>query len=218
MEGHPHRTPVPAPADRAPRSLDEADVHPDPFVQFRRWLDEEVQAGLRLPAAMMIATSSRDGGPSVRTVLLNGLDARGLVFYTNYESRKARDLAENPAGAILFYWPRAGRQVRAEGPVAKTFADESDAYFRARPRESQLSAWASHQSDVVASRAVLEARVRALAEEYRDRQVPRPPHWGGYRIAPAVFEFWQGRLNRLHDRLCYRLVEAGRWRIERLSP
>jgi len=218
VEGPADRTSAAAHADRAGRSLDEADVHPDPFVQFHRWLDEEVAAGLRLPAAMIVATSARDGAPSVRTVLLNGLDGRGFVFYTNYESRKARELAENPAGAILFYWPRGGRQVRAEGPVVRISADESDAYFRTRPRESQLSAWASRQSEVIPARAVLEARVCALAEEYRDREVPRPPFWGGYRIAPHVVEFWQGRLNRLHDRLCYRLVEAGRWRIERLSP
>jgi pyridoxamine 5'-phosphate oxidase len=197
--------------------LSEVDVSPDPFVQFHAWLDEEVRAGLRLPAAMIIATATGEGKPSVRTVLLNGSDERGLVFYTNYESRKARELTENPAAAALFYWARSGRQVRAEGVVVKTSADESDAYFRGRHRDSQIGAWASRQSAVIAGRDVLEERVRALTHEYLDREVARPPYWGGYRVIPTVFEFWQSRPNRLHDRLRYAL-EGGRWRIERLSP
>ncbi len=201
----------------ASNELREADVHPDPFTQFRLWLDDEVREGLRMPAAMIVATATRDGRPSVRTVLLNGLDARGLVFYTNYESRKAKELAENPAAAALFYWARSGRQVRVEGHVVKASLEESDAYFRGRARDSQIGAWASPQSAVLPSRAVLEDQVRRLASHYRDREVPRPPHWGGYRLIPESFEFWQSRPNRLHDRLRYRR-EDGRWRIERLAP
>lgn len=176
-----------------------------------------MREGLRLPAAMIVATATRGGTPSVRTVLLNGVDERGFVFYSNYESRKARELAENPAAAALFYWARSGRQVRAEGAVVRTSPEESDAYFGGRHRDSQIGAWASRQSEPIADRQILEERVRALAEEYRDREVPRPPYWGGYRLVPGVFEFWQSRPNRLHDRLRYTL-DGGRWRIERLSP
>jgi len=198
-------------------SLNEGDVSPDPFAQFRVWLDAEVREGLRLPAAMIVATATRDGRPSVRTVLLNGADERGFVFYTNYESRKAREIAENPAAAALFYWTRSGRQVRAEGTVVRTSPGESDAYFRGRHRESQIGAWASRQSEPIAGRQILEERVRALTEEYRDCEVPRPPYWGGYLLVPGVFEFWQSRPNRLHDRLRYTL-NGSRWRVERLSP
>jgi len=198
-------------------SLSEGDISPDPFIQFRVWLDAEVREGLRLPAAMIVATATRDGRPSVRTVLLNGADERGLVFYTNYESRKARELAENPAAAALFYWARSGRQVRAEGVVVRTSPEESDAYFRGRHRDSQIGAWASRQSEPIAGRQILEERVRALTEEHRDHEIPRPPYWGGYRLVPGGFEFWQSRPNRLHDRLRYTL-DGDRWRIERLSP
>ncbi|TMI81762.1 MAG: pyridoxamine 5'-phosphate oxidase [Bacillati bacterium ANGP1] len=203
--------------DRALPPLSEAGVDPDPAVQFRAWLDEEVAAGLRLPVPMLLGTATRDGQPSARTVLLNRFDARGFAFYTNYESRKGRALAENPRGVLLFVWAGHARQVCVEGPVEKLSAAESDEYFRGRPRDSQLSAWASRQSAVIGGREVLDVRVRELEEQFRDRPVPRPPYWGGYRLIPETIEFWQGRTNRLHDRLRYRLLE-GRWRIERLSP
>ena len=210
-------TPIPRRAHALP-TLSEAEMLRDPFAQFRAWLDEEILAGLRVPAAMIVATATRDGTPSVRTVLLNGFDERGFIFYTNYESRKGHELAENPLGGVLFYWAGSGRQVRAEGPVLKTSAEESDAYFRGRPRDSQLSAWASRQSEVIDGRDVLEARVKALADRFQGQEVPRPPFWGGYRVVPETLEFWQSRPNRLHDRLRYRRLADGRWRIERLSP
>ncbi len=204
--------------DSALPALRKAEMLRDPFAQFRAWLDEEVRIGLRLPAAMIAATATKDGRPSVRTVLLNGFDERGFVFYTNYESRKAQELAENSMGAVLFYWAETGRQVRAEGPVVKTSAEESDAYFRGRPRDSQLSAWASRQSEAIEGREVLEARVTELTDRFQGQDVPRPPFWGGYRLIPETFEFWQSRPNRLHDRMRYRRLADGQWRIERLSP
>jgi pyridoxamine 5'-phosphate oxidase len=211
--------PAPIPQrDRALPPLTEDAVLRDPFAQFRAWLDEEVRGGLRLPAPMIVATATRDGRPAVRTVLLNGLDERGFVFYTNYESRKAHEIAENARGAVLFYWDRSGRQVRAEGPVVKASVEESEAYFRGRPRDSQISAWASRQSEVIEGREVLESRVQALTDRFRGQEVPRPPYWGGYRVTPETLEFWQSRANRLHDRLRYRRAAAGEWRIDRLSP
>ena len=203
--------------DRALPPLSEAGVDPDPAIQFRAWLDEEITAGLRPPVPMLLGTATRGGQPSARTVLLNRFDARGFAFYTNYESRKGRALAENPQGVLLFVWAGHARQVCVEGPVEKLSAAESDEYFRGRPRDSQLSAWASRQSAVIGGREILDERVRELEERFRDRPVPRPPYWGGYRLIPETFEFWQGRTNRLHDRLRYRVLE-GRWRIERLSP
>jgi pyridoxamine 5'-phosphate oxidase len=212
-------TTAPTPGrDRAFPALREAEMLHDPFAQFRAWLDEEIRAGLRAPVPMIAATATRDGRPSVRTVLLNGFDERGFVFYTNYESRKGQELAENAIGAVLFYWSGSGRQVRAEGPVVKTSGEESDAYFRGRPRDSQLSAWASRQSEVIEGREVLEARVSELTDRFRGQDVPRPPFWGGYRVIPETLEFWQSRPNRLHDRLRYRRLPDGQWRIERLSP
>jgi pyridoxamine 5'-phosphate oxidase len=211
--------PAPIPQrDRALPALSEDGVLRDPFAQFQAWLDEEVRGGLRLPAPMIVATATRDGRPSVRTVLLNGFDERGFVFYTNYESRKGHEIDENARGAVLFYWERSGRQVRAEGRVVKASVEESEAYFRGRPRDSQISAWASQQSEVIEGREVLEARVRELAERFRGQEVPRPPYWGGYRVMPETLEFWQSRPNRLHDRLRYRRPADGEWRIERLSP
>ena len=197
--------------------LHEADVSADPFHQFRIWLDEEVHAGLHLPAAMIVATATVTGHPSARAVLLNGFDDRGFVFFTNYASRKARELAENPTAAGLFYWPRSGRQVRVEGTVTRTSPEESDAYFRGRHRDSQIGAWASAQSERIANRETLERRVMELTDEYQGRAVPRPTFWGGYRLVPQTFEFWVSRPNRLHDRLWYTRV-VRKWEIHRLAP
>ena len=200
------------------RGLDESDLDPDPFVQFRSWFDQAVAAQVPEPNAMTLATAGADCRPSARLVLLKGFDASGFVFYTNYESRKARELAANPWAALVFFWPQLARQVRIEGQVEPVAPHESDAYFHSRPRGSQLGAWASHQSQVISSRAVLDQRMQELTAAYQARPVPRPPYWGGYRLAPTLVEFWQGRPNRLHDRLRYRRLEDGGWLIERLAP
>lgn len=200
------------------RGLSRRDLAPDPFEQFRRWFAEAEEVEPPEPNAMTLATATRDGRPSARMVLLKGVDERGFVFYTNYESRKGRELAENPWAALVFWWPHMARQVRVEGRVEKVSEAESDAYFRTRPRGSQIGAWASRQSTVIASRAELEARYRQYEAEFEGREVPRPPYWGGYRLVPEVFEFWQGRLNRLHDRFRYRKQPDGSWVIERLAP
>jgi pyridoxamine 5'-phosphate oxidase len=197
--------------------LREADVDPDPLVQFRTWFEEAVRADLYEPNAMTLATATEDGRPSARTVLLKGYDERGFVFYTNYEGRKAGDLEANPACALLFYWGGLERQVRIEGRASRLSEEESDAYFASRPRGSRLGALASEQSCPVEDRSVLEERVRALEAEYEGRDIPRPRFWGGYRVEPEVVEFWQGRENRLHDRLVYRRAGYG-WGIERLQP
>ncbi len=197
--------------------LDRADVHSDPVVQFDAWFEETLAAGLHEPNAMIVATATADGRPSARTVLLKGYDARGFVFYTNYEGRKARELEANPACALLFYWGELERQVRIEGRASRISDDESDAYFAGRPRGSRLGAWASEQSRPVEGREILEERQRSLDAEYEGREVPRPPFWGGYRVEPDVVEFWQGRESRLHDRLVYRRADDG-WRLERLQP
>lgn len=197
--------------------LTESDVAPDPVEQFRRWFDEALEADLHEPNAFVLATATRDGLPSARVVLLKGLDERGFVFYTNYEGRKGRELEENPRAALLFYWGELERQVRIEGTVSRVSEEESDAYYASRPRGSRLGAWASEQSRVVEGREVLESRIGDLEAEYEGREVPRPPFWGGYRVNPAAIEFWQGRENRLHDRIVYRR-ESGRWKTERLQP
>ena len=197
--------------------LAEADVVPDPVVQFRAWFRDALAADLHEPNAMTLATTTPDGGPSARTVLLKGYDERGFVFYTNYEGRKARELEANPTCALLFYWGELERQVRIEGRASRLSTEVSDAYFLSRPRGSRLGAWASEQSRPVEDRSVLEERVKALEAEYEGREIPRPPFWGGYRVEPEVIEFWQGRENRLHDRLVYRRSE-GEWTIERLQP
>jgi pyridoxamine 5'-phosphate oxidase len=197
------------------RPLDEAEVDPDPLRQFARWFEEAGEAGIRAPEAMAAATATRDGRPSVRMVLLKGFDARGFVFFTGYESRKGQELAENPRAALLFYWDPLGRQVRIEGPVERVDEAESEAYFRSRPRGARISASVSPQSRVVESRAVLEERAAEL--EAAGGEVPRPPTWGGLRVRPETYEFWQHRANRLHDRLRYRRV-GGDWILERLAP
>jgi len=197
--------------------LDEGDLDPDPIVQFHEWFEKVLEANLHEPNAMTLATASREGRPSARVVLLKGYDERGFVFYTNYEGRKASELEANPLCAILFYWGELERQVRIEGRASRLSAEKSDAYFLSRPRGSRLGAWASEQSRSVENRSVLEERVKALEAEYEGREIPRPLFWGGYRVEPEVIEFWQGRENRLHDRLVYRRAEGG-WKIERLQP
>ena len=198
--------------------LKEDDAHPDPMEQFRKWFEEALAADLHEPNAMTLATASSGGRLSARVVLLKGFDERGFVFYTNYEGRKARDLEENPYCALAFYWGELERQVRVEGRVSRVPTEESDEYYQSRPRGSQLSAWASEQSRPVAGRDALEARLRRLEDEYEGREVPRPPFWGGYRVEPEAIEFWQGRENRLHDRLLYRCSGGGGWSMERLQP
>ena len=198
--------------------LNEADLPSDPFTLFAQWYEIAVQAQLPEPGAMTLATVTPDGKPAARMVLLRGFDERGLVFYTNYRSRKAVELDANPHAALILFWSPLHRQIRVEGLVEKISAAESDAYFATRPPGNRLSAAASPQSEVIAGRAELERRVTELLQIYPDGNVPRPAHWGGYRVIPQVFEFWQGRESRLHDRLRYRRGENGDWIIERLAP
>lgn len=197
--------------------LDESASAADPIVQFRLWLQQALDAQLPEPNAMTLATVGADGRPSTRVVLIKGFDERGIVWYTNYESRKGHELAIHPHAALQFHWVELERVVRIEGRVEKTDATESDAYFRSRPLDSRIGAWASPQSQVIASRAVLVANAAKYGAQFM-LNPPRPPHWGGYRLVPDRFEFWQGRRSRLHDRLRYRLDEAGAWVRERLAP
>jgi pyridoxamine 5'-phosphate oxidase len=199
------------------RGLTEADADADPLLQFRAWFDQARAAGALDADAMVLATATPDGRPSARVVLLKGLDERGFAFFTNYHSRKGRELAANPRAALNFYWPELERQVRAEGAVETMTPAESDAYFRIRPRDSQLGAWASPQSELLADRAELEARLAEVAARFAGGEVPRPPHWGGCRLVPEAVEFWQGRPGRLHDRLLYTRTPGG-WRRQRLAP
>ena len=198
--------------------LRESDLDPDPVAQLQAWLGEADAAGIALPEAMTLATASAAGSPSARMVLLKGCDERGLVFHTNYESRKGRELEENPRAAAVLYWNQLGRQVRVEGRIVQVSETESEAYFRTRPLGGQLGAWASpRQSEVIESRDVLDERVEELQARYAHGDVPLPPFWGGYRLQPESFEFWQHRDDRLHDRFRYRR-DDGVWVIERLSP
>jgi pyridoxamine 5'-phosphate oxidase len=198
--------------------LRERDVDPSPFLQFTRWFDEAVNAGLRQPEAATLATASQDAIPSARLVLVKVHDQSGFVFYSNYESRKGRELATNPNAALVFHWDSLGRAVRVEGRIERTSADESAAYVRSRPRPSQLSALASPQSEVIESRELLEQRVSELRDRYENAALPVPEHWGGFRLLPYLFEFWQHRDDRLHDRLRYTAQPDGSWRLERLAP
>jgi pyridoxamine 5'-phosphate oxidase len=198
-------------------SLMEGDVDPDPIRQFERWFADAVSAQVVEPNAMTLATASRDGVPSARIVLLKGVDANGFVFYTDYRSRKGAELAENPLAALTFLWKEIERQVRISGAVSRVSATESEAYFRTRPAGSRLGAWASQQSAVIPTRGELEERLREVASRFADGDVPLPPHWGGFRVMPDEIEFWQGRPDRLHDRILYRRGDSG-WGISRLSP
>ena len=207
-----------SPSNPKEQTLDERSVDANPIELFRRWFDAAIASGSRLPETMTLATASKDGSPSARMVLLKDVDDQGFVFYTNYNSAKARQLEENPRAALVFYWVQLDRQIRVEGSVGRVTAAESDEYFQSRPRESQLGALASPQSEVVESRAVLEERFRELEQRYRDRKVERPAHWGGYRLRPSRIEFWQNRSGRLHDRIVYHRQSDDSWSINRLAP
>jgi pyridoxamine 5'-phosphate oxidase len=203
--------------DYASEGVSEADALADPIAQFERWFDDARRAEVHEPNAMTLATVDAQGQPAARMVLLKGLDRRGLAFYTNRDSRKARELLANPKAALVFWWGPLQRQVRFEGRVEDVDPAEADAYFASRPKGSQLAAWASAQSSVIQGRAALEAQERMHRERFGEGEVPRPPFWGGYRLVPAVVEFWHGRASRLHDRLRYTRTPEG-WRIERLAP
>jgi pyridoxamine 5'-phosphate oxidase len=199
-------------------SLSEAWAPDHPFPLFQSWLEEAVNAGMLDPTAMTLGTLAEGNQPSLRTVLLKGFDGKGFVFYTHYNSRKAREIRKNPAASLLFYWPILARQVRIDGKVSPVPARESDDYFETRPRGSQLAAWACPQSSPVPNRGYLEQQMRVFGEKFGGKEVPRPPHWGGYRLVAQSFEFWSGRPNRLHDRLYYRKKSKGGWVRTRLAP
>ncbi|MBS1560664.1 MAG: pyridoxamine 5'-phosphate oxidase [Bacteroidetes bacterium] len=198
--------------------LTESSVSSSPFEQFSRWFDEAMAAELPEPTAMTLATVSESGQPSARVVLLKGITDRGFIFYSNYASHKGQDLDATPLAALLFFWPELERQIRIEGWVEQLTSEESNAYFSTRPLASQIGAWASEQSSVVPSKAFLEQRYAEMQQRFADGTVPLPPTWGGYRVIPATFEFWQGRPSRMHDRIRYRRNEEDGWEIERLSP
>ncbi|CDN09746.1 Pyridoxamine 5'-phosphate oxidase [Richelia intracellularis] len=198
--------------------LHESGVSHNPFQQFGIWFEQALSAQLPEPNAMTVATSTPDGTPSARIVLLKNFDERGFIFYTNYLSHKGVELITNPQAAIVFWWAELERQVRICGNVEQISDQESDKYFYSRPLNSRLGAWASEQSQAIASREVLEERFQELQEKYANEEIPRPPYWGGFLVVPQQFEFWQGRTSRLHDRLGYTLLDDGGWQIERLSP
>ncbi len=198
--------------------LRRADLDPDPITQFQKWLQQALHATLPEPTAMTLATADNAGQPSARIVLLKGVDERGFLFFTNYESRKGRELAENPHAALALHWPELERQVRVTGRVTRVSREESENYFKARPRGHRLGSWVSHQSQAVANRAVLEEKLKPLEAKYPGDDIPLPPYWGGYVLSPVEIEFWQGRTNRLHDRFHYARQPRGGWLIERLSP
>jgi pyridoxamine 5'-phosphate oxidase len=197
--------------------LVESDLAREPYRQFEKWFQEAEAAKIPEPNAMTLATAAPDGRPSARTILLKGVDGRGFVFFSNYESRKGRELAANPRATLLFPWLALERQVIIEGPVTKVPREESETYFHSRPRASQLGAWVSQQSSIISGRSMLEENMKMLEQKYAGREVPLPPHWGGWRLAPETVEFWQGRRSRLHDRLRYRREKDG-WIVERLAP
>ncbi|MBM2846638.1 MAG: pyridoxamine 5'-phosphate oxidase [Bacteroidetes bacterium] len=198
--------------------LDERIMHADPIVQFQHWFDDAEKAGITQPEAMTLATASADGRPSARVVLLKLVDERGFVFYTNYDSRKGKELSANPVAALVFFWEEMNRSVRVEGNVTKLSPYESDEYFATRPRDGQLSSLTSSQSEVVESREVLDRRFEELKKEYEGKTIARPPHWGGYRVYPVRIEFWQQRFARLNDRIVYQRRSDGSWLMQRLQP
>lgn len=204
--------------DYAAHGLRRVDLDPDPIRQFGNWFTAAVEAQIRDVNAMSLATATADGRPSVRIVLLKDFSHEGFVFFTNYASEKGQQLDANPHAALSFYWVQLERQIRIAGPVEKTSRDESRRYFHSRPIGSQLGAWTSRQSEVVDARKILDSRLSEMTERFEGREIPLPPHWGGYRIKPETIEFWQGRPNRLHDRFRYRREQRGDWLIERLAP
>jgi pyridoxamine 5'-phosphate oxidase len=206
------------PPARSDEPLTERDLLADPIEQLARWIEDARRVGVVLPEAMALATADARGRPSVRHVLMRGLDHRGIVFFTNYESRKGIELAANPNAGAVFFWRELDRQVSVAGPVERTSVAESQAYFETRPREARIGAWASAQSTVVASREELDERFHEMDRRFPGDDVPLPPHWGGFRIRPEVFEFWKGRLHRLHDRFRYASDRSGGWSLDRLHP
>ncbi len=204
--------------DYSGKSLDEREIDPDPLKQFQAWLEEAVKSEISDPHAMVVATVSKNGRPSARVVLLRGFEKKGLVFYTNYKSQKGAEVQQNPKVAAVFFWSELARQVRIEGSVEKVDGGISDGYFNSRPRESQIAAWASDQSETISSRAELDRRYEEYEKKFSGRPVPRPENWGGLVILPASYEFWQGRPNRLHDRIIYSRDAAGEWTTRRLAP
>jgi pyridoxamine 5'-phosphate oxidase len=203
--------------DYAAKSLDEQTVLKNPFEQFELWMTEAISEAVDEPNAMTLATATRDGKPSSRIVLLRGFSPKGFVFFTNYDSQKGAELTENPQASLLFFWAKLERQIRIEGVVSKASRKTSEDYFATRPRESQIGAWASAQSRVIANRRELEEKIIELEAHFEGKKIPLPPFWGGFVVKPFSFEFWQGRKNRLHDRLLYRKTSSA-WKIERLSP
>jgi pyridoxamine 5'-phosphate oxidase len=193
------------------------DLDPDPIRQFQKWFQQAVEV-VPEANAMVLATADREGKPSVRVILLKGIDERGFSFFTNYQSRKSRELAENPHAAIAFYWAALERQVSITGAVSRLSRQESEEYFKSRPRGNRLGAWASKQSQVIANRAELEERMKAVETRFPGDDIPIPDNWGGYLLVPSAIDFWQGRPNRLHDRFCYTKEASGHWRLDRLSP
>ncbi len=198
--------------------LSETEINPNPFIQFKKWFEQALAAQLPEPNAMTLATATLDGQPSARMVLLKDFDEQGFVLFTNYNSHKGQELAANPQAALVFWWAELERQVRIVGTVEKISPEQSDSYFEMRPPNSRLGAWASNQSQVIVGREVLERQLLEFQHKYENQEVPRPPHWGGYRVIPREIEFWQGRSSRLHDRLLYTRGDNHSWKIERLSP
>lgn len=204
--------------DFTKQTLDETEVHANPLNQFENWFKDAVDSQVNTPDAMVVATCSKEGKPSARVLLLRNFDEHGFVFYTNYHSKKAANMNDSPYAALIFFWPELERQIRIEGSVQKHDDKESDKYFVLRPDGSKLGAWSSQQSAVVDNRAVLDEKFEEMKKHFSGGEIPRPPFWGGYNVKPTHFEFWQGRPNRMHDRISYSLMEDNTWKIERLSP
>ena len=204
--------------DFSKQTLDESEVNTNPIIQFESWFKEAVEAQVLSPNAMVVSTASKDAVPTARVLLLRNFDEKGFVFYTNHNSKKGNQIDHNPHVALTFFWPELERQIRIEGTVDKQTDEESDEYFVVRPEGSKLGAWASQQSSVVESRAVMDAKFKEMQNHFRGREIPRPAFWGGYLVKPTMFEFWQGRPNRFHDRIAYVQDENRNWEIERLSP